>query len=211
MKVDRISVAATMLAVLTPDQWLTTILLSQRFGPIGLALLLLGLPKPPTPGRIADGFPLVTVSLWAFLVTGAFIVFDRIECSGLSNALRAQHGPARVLGLAFDPPSQLIMGSPWLQTFAFTTALHGGETNFSFAEHGTTLVSYRRPRRVTWTPGLEWMPTSVRPRDIRQFDYALVTASEQNHQTFRGSTGARPVTRSGNSRLYDLRTPSRAP
>jgi hypothetical protein len=163
-------------------------------------LVVLGLPAPRPRwsaaliGVLALGFSLMTTTAW--------ILHEVNDLSGLSTALAAVSRPTSVLGLSFKSRSSTIRGTPFLQTFAYFQAEHGGELNFSFAEHGTGVVVYRDGRKTHWTPGLEWFPRRVTREDLAQFECALVNADDATHAGFPERSQLVPRTHEGCFRLY---------
>lgn len=192
-----------------PDKWMNTIVFAQRFAPIATFLLVLAVPSPRLRASVVGAYAVVVATVFAFVTTMGWVLFDVDELSGLSPSLAAIHGPTRLLGLDFRRESGLVKGQPFLQLFAYGQAMHGGEVGFSFAEHMSSIVAYREPRRVRWTPGLEWFPGRVSQRDLAHFDYVLVVGEDSHHERFAAFSSATPLVREGHVRLYRL--PARAP
>jgi hypothetical protein len=193
------------LALVIPDQWLTTIRLPERFGAIGLTLLVTGLPRPRLRPALGAALAGGIAALACAGTTAAFVAFERFELSGLDEALAAIPGPARSIGLAYQPVSALVTGRPYIHAVAYAVASRGGESDFSFAEHGTTIVAYKAPRRATWQRGTEWLPERATRRDVQAFDFALVSGTDDDHARFVAMSGARALTRTGKFRLYQPR------
>jgi len=209
--VDReLLLAAALLAALAfalPDLRTNTIAFAKRWAPGAVVLLVLGAPVPrwrPSTQYLAATGLLVTVVAGT---TMAWIEFERRECSGLTESLRALPERPRVIGLDLAQDSALIKGRPFLQTFAYAQVLHGGELNFSFADFAPSPVVYKTRRKPTWTWGLEWSAGLVQRSDLEQFDYALVNGDEPTHRRFTSHFGVAPaVTDQGRWRLYRLRS-----
>jgi hypothetical protein len=203
---DRYLLAAALflLAVvaIAPDKYMNTICFGSRWFPVAAVLLILALPAPSF-GRLpapAVAFLLVTVF---FLAAGvAWWRYDARELSGFESSLRAIAPSSRVLGLDLVKESHYIEGRPFMQLAAYAQVLKGGELNFSFAEHYSGLVAYKRPRQVPWTHGLEWQAERFKRSDLGYFDFVLVNADGRNHDLLSSFAELLPVTPSGRWRTY---------
>jgi hypothetical protein len=194
---------------LGPDEYMDTILLAARWFSIGVIFLLLGLPVP----RISTPYTLFasTVFLAVFSVTTAvqWHRFEATENSGLKESLESIRNDSNVLGLDFKRTSGILYGRPFLQTFAYAQAIHGGRLNFSFAEYHRSIVSFAHSdTTTTLTRRLEWFPDRVRFGDLRQFDYVLICGSDEIHRTFASIPMLAELTTDGNWRLYQCRKDS---
>jgi hypothetical protein len=186
-----------------PELYLNTIFFSLRWLPCVAILVVLALPAPRLDRRVVMLAAFTLVVGFSFMTARVWSAFERTEMTGLNAALEALPEHQRVLGLDFVKKSPLLRGRPFLQTFAYAQAMKGAELNFSWAEHGSGIVSYRErpPRR--WTPGLEWVAERVREDDLRWFDYVLVNAPPEFHATI-PANALRPVTTDGRWRLYQV-------
>jgi hypothetical protein len=193
-----------MLAVslAAPDKYLNTISFASRWFPVAVVLLLLSLPGPKLHRAVVFAFPLTMIAACAIVTSSDWRHFERDELSGLNESLRAIPDSSSTLGLDFIKLSAYIRGRPFLQTFAYSQVLHGGELNFSFVLHGTGIVALSAPPVFRWTPNLEWYPEDVDVRDFRQFDVALVNGTDEMHESFRKRGVAVPMTFSGRWRAY---------
>lgn len=135
----------------------------------------------------------------------AWLSFSTVEMTGFRDALAASPPNARVLELDLVGKSEFVGGRPFMQMMAYLQAEKGGSLNFSFAEHGSSLVSYRSPRVRTWTPALEWRPERTRAADMLAFDVVLMNAVAVDHQTFREHAPVVQITTTGRWRLYAVR------
>jgi hypothetical protein len=190
----------SLVGIFGPATYLNSIDLGQRFLPYGTMLLLLGVPRPPE--RLTElGFAVFALS-FAIFTSIAWLRFNRDDLSGLSQSLAALSEPKSVLGLNYRPRAKHVVGSPFLQLFAYFQAQHGGEHNFSFAEHGAGVVVYSSARRRSWTNTLEWHAERATADDVAQFDCALVNATSDVHATFQKNTGRTPLVEEGFFRLY---------
>jgi len=190
------------IAWLAPDKYMNTIYFASRWLPCGIAMLLLGIPSPFNKSWLRR--------MISFGLTGALVLstaftwsrWEKEEMSGLHEALTAIPSSSRVLGLDFVKESKFIKGRPFIQIFAYSQALKGGEVNFSFAEHSSGIVAFKERRRIQWTPGLEWFAEKVRISDLARFDYALVNGKKDIHDKFVDIKNLECVTNSGRWRLY---------
>jgi hypothetical protein len=191
------------LALLLPDMYMNTVRFAQRWAPAGLATLLLALPAPrASPALLRFGVAGLVLT-FSLATTAAYKSYEREELSGLSASLQAVPTGARVLGLDLVKHSEFIIGRPFLQMVAYAQALRGAELAFSFASHGSSIVSYRRPRVEAWTGGLDFHPERLRPSDLEHFDVILVNALAPMHQVFECYPGVEPLTsHPGRWRLY---------
>jgi hypothetical protein len=193
-----------LVALLAPDQWIDTVFFAQRFAAPALAVLLLALPAPRIAPRVLLPIAGVVTLASALHTASAWRRFEASELTGLSESIRADPAPRRVLGLDFDRTSAVVEGQPFMQSFAWLIAVNGGEAGFSFAENASGIVAYRRPRRITWQPRLEEDPDRVSGSDLEQFDVVLLTASPGRHRRFDAETGAVDLMGEGHVRLHRL-------
>ncbi len=191
-----------LLALLGPDKYMNTIYFSQRWLPGALALALIALPAPRLRPAVQVMGSVGLLAILAATTSAAWHAFARDELTGLAAAIEAAPPGGRTLGLDFVKRSEIVRGRPFLQTAAYVQAAKGGTLGFSFAEHGSSVVSFRRPLRHTWTPGLEWYAERFHPRDLGAFDAVLVNGPPALHDRFRAFAGVEPVTASGRFRLY---------
>lgn len=192
--------ALVLFVLLAPDQHLNTIFLNRRFLPLAVSLLLLALPDPDQRWlRVASSAATVAFVLFT---TFAWSLFDQLDLAGLRESLARVPPGASVLGLDYRALSPFIRARPFLQLAGYAQAEHGGELGFSFAEHASSAVSYRSPRVLHWTPGLEWLPNRARRTDIEQFDCVLVNADPDEHERFHALSGRPAEPREGFFRAY---------
>jgi hypothetical protein len=194
---------------LAPDEYMNAILFSARWFSVGMIFLLLGLPAP----RISASYTLFasTVFLAVFSITTAiqWHRFEATENSGLKESLESIRNDSKVLGLDFKETSAILYGRPFLQTFAYAQAIHGGQLNFSFAEHHGGVVSFAHADTTAkQTRRLEWSPEQVHFGDLQQFDYVLVCGSDEIHRTFASIPMLTELTTDGNWRLYQCKKDS---
>jgi hypothetical protein len=202
-----LSAAAMMglLALVGPDKYMNTIHFGQRWAPCAAALLLVGLPAPRLRLRVAFSVGLLGAACTATCL--AWLSFATMEMSGFRAALDASPPNARVLGLDMVGESEFVGGRPFMQMMAYVQAEKGGSLHFSFAEHGSSLVSYRSPREFSWNPALAWHPERVRTEDVLAFDIVLMNAVPRDHETFRQHAPVVPITETGRWRLYAVGRP----
>jgi hypothetical protein len=193
-----------LLLLVLPDRAMNTLLLAQRFVPVTLALGWLVLPRDPAPSRGITAWAVVAVVGMSLGTAWVWRSFERVELTGMADALAAVPPGGRVIGLDLQKSSPRLLGRPFMQLFAYGQALHGGEGNFSFAEHGSSVVSYRAPRRDGHTIGLEQYPEWATDADLARFDVAFVVGDAAQHAQFDDRPGVRPLTDGGVIRLYAL-------
>jgi len=193
----------SLVVLFAPDQYMNTIFFAQRWAPCAIALLIVGLPAPRLPFRSGIAIGLFGTASIATCV--AWYSFSTEEMTGFAAALDATPPNSRVLGLDIVHKSEFVgEGRPFMQMMAYLQAEQGGALNFSFAEHGSELVSYRSPRELTWAPGLEWYPERTQNEDILQFDVVLMNAMPETHERFLASAPVVPATTDGRWRLYTV-------
>jgi hypothetical protein len=190
------------LALVLPDQHMSTIGFSVRWLAPAMIAFVLALPAPRLGARWQSLLSVSLVAVFCLSTTLAWMRFERDELSGLDASLAALPASTRVLGLDFVKVSSVIKGRPFLQTFAYAQVVRGSWLNFSFAAFAPSLVLYREPLGIGWTSGLEWSAEKVRASDFRYFDYALVNAAEEVHEVLARRAPVVPVTTHGRWRLY---------
>lgn len=197
-----LGVPFALFAFLAPDLYMNTILFGRRYLALGAMSLLLALPSVRV--RLVQWAALAFAGVFALGTTFVWVVHDQDDLDGLREALAQVQEPKSVLGLNLGGSSQttLLRGNPFLQTFAYFQAVHGGELSFSFAEHVSSIVAYSRPRTYTWQGGLDWFPERVTHTDLNAFDCALVNGNEREHLDFASFSGLRTRQEKSYFRLY---------
>ena len=174
-------VAAALLfsiVLFAPNKYLNTIAFAERWVSCVFILLMLSLPKPQLAVRVLP-LSVVVIALIFYLDTfRRWYLFDRYELAGLNKAITALPENKRVIGLDYVKYSPLIDGRPYLQIFAYAQFYKGAEINFSFAEHGTGIVVYDKPRKTPWSSGLEWYAERATKEDLLNFDYVLANTDK---------------------------------
>lgn len=198
--------AAIFIAIMlfAPEKYLNTIYFSQRWFPCGVILLLIALPRPKFNRNVVLIVPITLLTIFSILTTKAWYLFEQRELSGLRNSLNKIPENQRVLGLDYVKTSSFIKGRPFLQIYAYAQALRGADLNFSFAEHSSGIVAYKKPRNVPWTLGLDWNAEEVRYKDLRYFDYVLINGSNEVHSRYSAIPYLRPVTLNERWHLYKV-------
>jgi len=195
--------ALALVVALGPDKWLQTIELNTRWAPPAMAALLLGVPAPRMMPALRSALAVGVAVAFSLAVAAAFRAVERLEQTGLDEALHALPGDARVVGLDEVRESAFVKGRPFLQTFAWAQVLKGCSLSFSFAELPAPLVAYRKGTpEPPWTRRLEWFPERVTPADFLHFDYALVNGLPPTHRFLSNVRFLTPVTQTGRWRLY---------
>jgi len=193
-----------LLALVLPDKQTNTIRFCQRWVPPAFAFLLLSLPEPRVRKNILTTVVLAVVTVFFALTSFSWVAFESAEMSGLEESLAALPEAPRVLGLSYIKESTLVKGRPFIQVFAYSQVLRGGELNFSFADFGPSLVVYRQRRVLPWTSALEWFPEKARKSDFQFFDYSLINADENLHAALSAEPMITPITRKGRWRSYKV-------
>jgi hypothetical protein len=195
------------IAAIAPDKYLNTIFFSSRWLPEAAIFLLLALPAPSF-GRLPPAVFAMPVALVFFMATAiTWVRYDAHDLSGFEESLEAIAPQSRVLGLDLVKVSGFIKDRPFLQLFAYAQVFKGGELNFSFAEHSSSLVAYRVPREVPWTPSLEWDAENVDRADFEFFDFVVVNGNDKVHEMLGSIAEISPLTRSGRWRAYTVNNP----
>ena len=189
-------------AYLGPDKYMNTIYAGSRFAPLAFSFALLAVPAPKLGGLVTRLLPIATATVFFSITALAWRAFDASELSGLRASLDAIRKPGMVLELDFAKGSELIKPAPFLQLVGYAEAEKGVVPNFSFAEHGSSIVAYTRRREIPWTRSLEWFAERVRHEDIAHFDYVLVVGNDDLQARFARFSGLVPLTRRGRCRLY---------
>lgn len=195
--------AIAIFVLVAPDKYANTIEMSARYGFVAAILALLAAPRPKLPELARRALPALASVAFATMTAAAWVAVDRDELAGLEETVRAEPGPARVLGLDFVRESEHLDGRPFLQAFAWRQALHGGELGFSFAEHRGGIVGYRAVRRTPWTPRLEWTAERVTTRDLSYFDLVVLGGTPEQHAGLSRRAGTR-VIGEGRFRLHRI-------
>lgn len=190
--------------LLLPEYYMNTIFFGERWLPLGATLLILALPSPTLPRRLATLIPVTMfVSMTAVAAT-TLIQHEREEQGGLLEALNSVK-PTDSLIAVDRLGSSYLKGSPDLQVFAYSQALHGNDIHFSFAEHYSGIVIPRsRIERIVNQKEI-WNELTPAGGTAREFSVLLVGADDTNHrmiaQTLKLGPGTPPDT---TWRLYQL-------
>jgi len=206
MDKELLLLAAVLLvvALIFPDKQTNTIRFCQRWVPPAFAFLLLSLPEPRVRKSVLTAVVIAVVAAFFTLTSLHWVAFESSEMSGLKESLEALPEAPRVLGLSYIQESTIVRGRPFIQVFAYSQVLKGGELNFSFADFGPSLVVYRERRRIPWTSALEWLPQNARRTDFQYFDYSLINADEKLHAMLSSEPSLKPLTGPGRWRLYKI-------
>jgi hypothetical protein len=198
--------AAAMLvagAAILPNKTHGTIRFAERWMPMAAFFALLAAPTAPWLRRIAAPAVAAVALAYSAFTAGAWQQFERRELAGLHESVAALPSGPTVLGLDLVKESDVVRGRPFLQTFAWSQVLHGGDVHFSFARFPSSLVGLRDPKREPWTPNLVWYGERARPSDVSHFDYVLVNAADDGvHAAAAARLNLSAVTERGRWRLY---------
>lgn len=195
------------LYLVLPVKFQNTIRFGERWLPLAAVGLVLALPAPSRRGRGLVVLPGALLALFCGTTAAYWMAFEAGEMSGMEEALAALPEAPRVLGLSYSQSSPLLKTYPFVQDFAYAQVRRGGTLSFSFADFAPSLVVYRPPRHIDWTPALEFLPERVRPEDVVHFDFALVRADENTQREVSRRLGLLPATASGVWRLYRVADP----
>ncbi len=194
-------------ALFLPDQHMNTIQFAARWVPPGMILLVLAVPAPVFDVALQRVVSLAVVAVFCLSTALAWMRFERVEMSGLREALETLPATSRVLGLDFVKDSAVIKGRPFMQAFAYAQVLKGGQLNFSFAQFAPSLVVFKERHKQPWTNTLEWFAERVQPADFAYFDYAIINARPDTHAVFSAKSEITPATSKGRWRLYRVTQP----
>jgi hypothetical protein len=197
--------SASMFAALllcSPYGYLGSILLPHRFGPLAVILLVLAVPAPSFKPVYLKMYSIAVLIFFTLHTANAWRYYDKVELSGFSEAIEQVPRGKRVLGLDYIKTSETLRGRPFVQMFAYAQAFEGGELNFSFAQHGSSLVSGRNNVERKRSSELLWQAESVVQKDLQQVDYVLVNANESVHSQLQSLEYMVGVTEEGRWRLY---------
>jgi hypothetical protein len=199
-----LSALLIFLALVLPDKHTNTIRFCQRWAPPALGFLLLAVPGIKVRKAVLASAVFASLAAFFALTSLNWIAFQKSDLSGLQESLQTLPPAPRVIGLSYLKESSVVRGRPFIQIFSYAQVYRGGELNFSFADFGPSLVIYREPRRLQWTPGLEWFPERAKKSDLLFFDYAIVSGDERLHDAVRQDPALIPVTSAGRWRLYKV-------
>jgi len=194
----------TVVMLLGPEKYMNTIFFSQRWFPIAIILFIISMPVPAINRTLLRTAMLLLLMVFSFRTASAWYLFQQRELSGLSDSLKLLPENQKVLGLDFVKTSKYLKGRPFLQVFSYSQVFKGGDLNFSFAEHASGIVQYKKIRVLHWTPGLEWFAERVTQRDFLAFDYALINGDLKIHSESASFQFLKPVTLHGRWRLYKI-------
>lgn len=165
--------------LLLPSMYMNTIFFNQRWLPFGVCLLLLALPAPRISRlygmTLGSGllivFSIVTVKQWH--------EWEAEQLDGFLDAIALVEKGDRMITLNLNDGSAYVFGRPGLQIFAYAEVLHGAETHFSFTEHYSGVVQFRKIPPPN--PNNGWSSFHRTPAQVRAFDKVLVHGDEKMH------------------------------
>lgn len=190
--------------LLLPEYYMNTIFFGERWLPLGATLLILALPSPSLPRRLATFVPITMFASMTAVAAVTLIQHEKEEQDGLLEALNSVK-PTDSLIAVDRLGSSYLKGSPDLQVFAYSQAMHGNDIHFSFAEHYSGIVIPRsRIERIVNQKEI-WNELTAAGGTAREFNVLLVGADDTNHrmiaQTLKLGPGTPPNT---TWRLYQL-------
>jgi hypothetical protein len=202
---------ATILLVaylLMPDKYNNTILFSVRWLPYVLIFFLLGSFAPIQDTRWKIGtllLSLVVLGGYALLTANTWNNVEREELSGLQQSFDKLPPKKNVIGLNYILDSKYISTeNPFVAGVIYANSLKDCEVNFSFAEHATSLVTYKANPVRPYKSNLSYYSELASRNDIGYFDYLLVNADDPKHDKVSKYLGILPVTHEGRWRLYKV-------
>ena len=188
-----------------PETYMNTLFFSKRWFPVGMILLILSLPAPFIKSKRPVLVTAICLLLFLTINTSrSWYLFQKYELTGLENALITLPSDKKVIGLDFVKSSEYIKNRPFLQMFAYSQALKGAQLNFSFTEHASGIVKYKKTPEKEWTPGLEWIPERVSHKDFKFFDYAVINGKKDMHTKILAFKYLEQMTTDGRWRLYKI-------
>lgn len=203
--------AATILLtayLLLPDAYSSTILFSARWLPYALILFLLGLTAPISVKKWESGilfFAVLTLAGYTTLTASTWKKVEENELSGLMQSMEKLPVNQNVLGLSFIKTSALLTTiRPYIQTAAYAQVLKDCITDFSFAEHASSLVTYKNKHTSNYKTGIDWVRERQDNRNDGFFSHALINADDATHDSLPMLLGLKPLTLEGRWRLYAI-------
>ncbi len=203
-----LALAAILLAayLVMPDQYNFTVLFAVRWVSYMFIFFLLGCFAPIHAAKWRVGiliFCFMSLGGYALLTASTWNKMEKEELSGLMQAMEKLPRGQNVLGLDFIKESARINPStPFANNAAYAQVFKDCEVNSSFAEHASSLVTYKTMPSRQYTKGLSFNSELVTRRDVEFFSYVLVNANETTHGKLAVSLGLTPVTHDGRWRLY---------
>ena len=151
--------------------------ISLRFPLMAAYLLPLWLAHAPAVARRAAAVVATYLAASALMdVSAAFQQFERTEMRGFDEVIERIPQGSRVVGLIYNPRSNVMRQPSLLHAVAWVQAERGGAVMFTFADFQQSPFAFRennRPPRVP--PRWEWEPNRVVPdRDLKWYQYVLV-------------------------------------
>jgi len=194
-----------------PDKYNNTILFAVRWLPYILIFFLLGSLAPIRVAKWRMGVILLAFAVlgnYAVLTAHAWNRMDKEEFSGLQQALEKLPPRQKVMGLDFIRESKYVnTENPFATGVAYAETFKDDEANLIFAEHASSLVTYKKKPERPYQKHLSYYSKMVNRRDISYFDYVLVNADAVTHDQLAVSLGITPVTHQGRWRLYEAGRP----
>lgn len=201
--------AATILLtayLLLPDAYSNTILFSARWLPYALIFFLLGLTAPISVKKWESGilfFAVLTLAGYTTLTASTWKKVEENELSGLLQSMEKLPVNQNVIGFSFIKTSTLLTTiRPFIQTAAYAQVLKDCKTDFSFAEHASSLVTYKNKHTSNYKTGMDWARERQNNRNDGFFSHALINADDATHASLPMLFGLKPLTPEGRWRLY---------
>jgi len=194
-----------------PDKYNNTILFAVRWLPYIFILFLLGSLAPVKASMWGMGVNLLAFAILGSYMTLIAVAWNRMEneeFSGLLQALDKLPPKQKVMGLDYIRESKYVnTETPFATGVAYAETFKDGEANLIFAEHASSLVTYKKTPERPYQRHLSYYSQLVNRRDVSFFDYVLVNADAVTHDQLAVSLGITPVTHQGRWRLYEAGRP----
>ncbi|MBZ0100809.1 MAG: hypothetical protein K8I65_01445 [Thermoanaerobaculia bacterium] len=182
-------------AICGPEEVDKMVLVSSRWGGVGLACLLLALPAPKVNGNLLTALAASLVATHLVVTGSAWNQYERRVLAGFEEVLATVPEEARLFGvdLVRDyPPFRL---PPVLQLYAWAAVERGARIESTFADPGNNLLRWVDPAsRRPLSEFFLWRPAFLRPGDLLGFTHVLVHAEPALASEWSSSLG---VLRSG--------------
>ena len=194
-----------------PDKYNNTLLFSVRWLPYVFIFFLLACSAPIQAAKWRVGilfFACMTLGGYALQTAVTWGKMEKEELSGLQQSLEKLPPKQNVLGLDFIRKSARINTFyPFAVNAAYAEVFKDCEINFSFAEHASSLVTYKTKLMRPYQEDLNLYSGRVTRADVGFFNFVLINADEVTHGKLAIFLGITPVTHDGRWRLYQVGRP----
>ncbi len=151
--------------------------LNTRFAHLAAPLVLCCLPRAPERARVPLAWAAAACAALAGVCLARGFTAFGVEARGLAQISAAAAPKARVMGLIFDPGSQVVGHPVYLHAATVVAREAGGLTNFSFALTPHSPLKYRGAPPPTFPS--EWRPDQFNYEAMgRAYDHFLLRGVE---------------------------------